>query len=249
MHTFALSLGAVRAALVACALLSAVVAAAEPRWAELNREARQAVSAGDYPKLRTTLAELAPLMPGNVRIAYNTTAAAAHLGDITAAFAGLDALCNMGLVFDLASDADFDSLHGTPRYDAALQCMKRNEQPVTHAQLVARARRAGSAARRHRLRSDVATAVRQQHSQEQDHRFERAAVREHRSAGAGARGRRQTPHAMGHDRLVAAMRELSCERRATKRMDRSITTLLAFDIDSQRMTRRIDSPIPGCSAT
>jgi len=120
----------VRGALVTCALLAAAAAAAEPRWAELNREARQAGNDGDYPKLRTTLAELAPLLPGNVRVVYNTAAAAAHLGDIPAAFAGLDALCNMGLVFDLGSDADFDSLHGTPRYEAALQCMTRNAQPA-----------------------------------------------------------------------------------------------------------------------
>ena len=146
MYTFASSLAAfrrVRVALVACALLAAATVAAEPRWAELNREARQAVNAGDYPKLRTTLAELAPLMPGNVRVVYNTAAAAAHLGDIPAAFEGLDALCNMGLVFDLGSDADFDSLHGTPRYEAALQCMTRNAQPDNARSSMARARRAG----------------------------------------------------------------------------------------------------------
>lgn len=49
-----------------CALLTAALASAEPHWAELNREARQAITANDYPKLYATLAQLAPLMPGNV---------------------------------------------------------------------------------------------------------------------------------------------------------------------------------------
>ncbi len=119
-----------------CALLAAADAAAEPRWAELNHEARQAIGANDYRKLYTTLVELSPLMPGNVRVAYNMAAAAARLGDTTAALEGIGELCSMGLVFDLDADTDFESLHGSAQYDAARRCMARNEQPVTHAHLL-----------------------------------------------------------------------------------------------------------------
>lgn len=124
-----------RVSVATFAFLGATVAASEPRWAELNREARQAITANDYPKLSATLAELAPLMPGNVRVAYNTAAAAAKLGDAPAALAGLDRICRMGLVFDLDADADFDALHGSAQYDAARKCMTHNQQPVTHARL------------------------------------------------------------------------------------------------------------------
>ena len=115
------------------ALLGATIASSEPRWAELNREARQAITANDYPKLSATLRELAPLMPGNVRVAYNMAAAAAKLSDSPAALAGLDRLCRMGLVFDLDADADFDALRDSAQYDAARKCMAHNRQPVTHA--------------------------------------------------------------------------------------------------------------------
>ena len=122
--------------IASCTLLAATLASAEPRWAELNREARQAITGNDYRKLYATLAQLAPLMPGNVRIAYNTAAAAAHLGDASVALAGLGELCNMGLVFDLDADTDLDSLHASKQYVAARRCMERNQQPVTHARLL-----------------------------------------------------------------------------------------------------------------
>ena len=239
MHTFALSLGAVRrGALVACALLTAVASAAEPRWVELNRDARQAASAGDYPKLRTTLAELAQLMPGNARIAYNTTAAAAHLGDIPSAFAGLDALCNMGLVFDLASDADFDSLHGTPRYDAALQCMTRNGQPVTHAQPWR------ALDEQDLLPEDITYDPTSQ-------RLFVSSIRKNKIIDSNGRLFANTDlPALAlavddkHRTLWATIGWLpQCDSCAAS--DSGKTALLAFDIDSQRMTRRMDSPAAG----
>ena len=100
--------------------------------------------------------ELAPLMPGNVRITYNMTAAAAHLGDVTAAFAGLDALCDMGLSFDLTPTRI--SIRCTPTRSTTPRALHEAQRAAGNARSpVARARRAGSAARRHRLRSDVAT--------------------------------------------------------------------------------------------
>ncbi len=246
MYIFAASFASfrsIRVILVACTLLSATGTAAEPRWAELNRAAREAANAGDYPKLRTTLAELAPLMPGNVRVAYNTAAAAAHLGDIPEAFAGLSALCDMGVVFDLASDADFDSLHGTPRYEAALTCMKRNAQPVSHAHLLRTLDEVDL------LPEDIAY----------DPTSKQMFVSSIRKAkiidtnGALFAAMELPVLALAIDdarrTLWASIGWLpQCERCSASdpsTSEKGRTALVAFDIDSRRMTRRVDSPVEG----
>lgn len=72
-------------------------------------------------------------MPGNARTAYNLAAAAAKLGNRPAAFAGLHALCEMALTYDLNADEDFASLRGSTEFNDALACMQRNTAPVTHA--------------------------------------------------------------------------------------------------------------------
>jgi len=222
----------------ACALLAATAALAEPRWAELNSEARQAITAGDYPKLRATLAELAPLMPGNVRVAYNTAAADAQLGDTPAALAGLHALCSMGLVFDLDADADFASLHGNAGYDSARQCMERNEEPMTHARLWR------VLAERDLLPEDIA------YDPKLDTVFI-SSIRTNRIIDSQGR-----PFAT-MDLPVLAL-AVDSQRRtlwATAGWlpqcetctvgDEGKTALVAFDIDSGQMTRRIASPIVG----
>ena len=65
--------------------LAALAADPEARWRQLNRIARDAVQAKDYAKLRETLLELQPLLPGNPRIAYNLAASEAMLGHREAA--------------------------------------------------------------------------------------------------------------------------------------------------------------------
>ena len=51
----------------------------EPRWRELNGAARAALQAKDYAKLRSTLLEMRPLLPGSPRIAYNLAASEAKV--------------------------------------------------------------------------------------------------------------------------------------------------------------------------
>ena len=242
MHTFALSLGPVGRALVACAaalyVLASSAAEADPRWAELNREARQAINDGDYPQLATTLAELAPLMPGNVRIAYNKAAAAAHLGDTSAALTGLGALCNMGLVFDLATDTDFDSLHGMPQYDAALQCMVRNAQPVTHA-------------RQWRVLKDADLLPEDLAYDPTSQQLFVSSIRSNAILDENGRLFANADLPVLALAVDAKRRMLwatigwlaQCERCGPS--DKGKTALVSFDIDSRRMTRRIDSPAPG----
>ena len=77
------------ACLIALALSLLGAAEPEPRWRTLNHAARDAVQAKDYVRLRVTLQELKPLLPGNPRIAYNLAASEAMLGNREAALAAL----------------------------------------------------------------------------------------------------------------------------------------------------------------
>jgi sugar lactone lactonase YvrE len=221
-----------------CALFTATVGWPEPRWAELNGEARLAINAGDYRKLRATLAELAPLMPGNVRVAYNTAAAAAKLGDTSAALAGLDALCAMGLVFDLDADTDFTSLHGNAAYEATRRCMERNKAPVTHARLWRVLDEPDL------LPEDIA------YDPRTDTVFV-SSIRRNRIIDSSGRLFASTNWPVLALACDNARRTLwatigwlpHCDTCAAG--DEHKSALVAFDIESHRVTRRIESPVPG----
>jgi sugar lactone lactonase YvrE len=109
-----------------------LAAGAEPRWQMLNRAAAQAAKAKDYAKLRQTLLELKPLLPGNPTILYNLAAASVHLGDTAAALSGLRNLAQAGLIYEFASDAAFTSLRGTPDFAAIIERVNQNKQPISH---------------------------------------------------------------------------------------------------------------------
>ena len=84
-------------------LSAAVLSRPQAALERLNQEARAAMEARDYNKLRATLLELLPLLPGNPRIVYNLACANAKLGDSTAPrWPDLSRLAAMGLVYDLA---------------------------------------------------------------------------------------------------------------------------------------------------
>jgi sugar lactone lactonase YvrE len=169
-----------------------------------------------------------------VLIAYNRAAADAHLGNASAALAGLDALCKMGLVFDLASDTDFESLRGMQQYDAALRCMTRNAQPVTHAKPWQVLKDADL------LPEDLAydpvsqqlfvSSIRSNAIIDSNGRL--FATADLPILALAVDEQRRT--------LWATIGWLAqCERCAATDKDR--TALVAFDIDSRRMTRRVDS--------
>lgn len=115
-----------------CLARSLVAAETEPRWMVLNHAARQAIDAKDFGKLRQSLHELKPLMPGNPRVIYNLAAADAMLGDKTAAVAGLQNLANAGLVYDFAADAHFASLLESGELAVVVKRIDANRKPVTH---------------------------------------------------------------------------------------------------------------------
>jgi hypothetical protein len=108
-----------------------------PQWLALDRAANEAIRAQDFAALRKTLVALAPLEPGNARNTYNLAASAARLGDRAAALAGVTKLAAMGLAYDVAADDDFASLRDDPAFIAARKRLDDNRRPTTHARLVA----------------------------------------------------------------------------------------------------------------
>jgi sugar lactone lactonase YvrE len=122
-----------RIALIAVGLACLLIAAdEEPRWRVLNRAARQAVEAKDYAKLRESLLELRPLMPGNPRIIYNLAAANARLGDAAAAMTELRNLAAAGLIYDFAADADFSPLRESGEFATVVRQIAENRKAVSH---------------------------------------------------------------------------------------------------------------------
>jgi hypothetical protein len=105
----------------------------EPHWATLNRAAGQAEKAKDYARLRKTLAELLPLLPGNADICYKLAVANAQQGHKRQALAELRDLAAAGLVYDLASDQNLASLRGSPGFTAVLRRVEQNRKPAGHA--------------------------------------------------------------------------------------------------------------------
>jgi sugar lactone lactonase YvrE len=118
-------------------LISALSAAADPaRWRDLRATAERANKADDCVALRTALTELAPLAPNNPRNIYNLAACNSRLGQRDAALGGLATLAHMGLVYNIAADADFSSLLKSRAFQASAARMTRNGQPVTQASSV-----------------------------------------------------------------------------------------------------------------
>ena len=99
----------------------------------LNHVAGQAIKAKDYAKLRATLEELWPLMPGNPRVLYNMAASDAVLGNKQQALEELHDLAAAGLIYDLAADDDFTSLRQSFEYGALVKQMEQNRKPVAGA--------------------------------------------------------------------------------------------------------------------
>ena len=216
----------------------ALAAGGEPRWLELNRAARDAVQARDYARLRDTLLQLQPLLPGNPRIAYNLAASEAVLGHREAAVRAMGSLAAMGLLYDLDADADFASLRGLPAYRAALARIAAAKQPVTHSTL------AFPIAEPDLLPEDIAYDPR-------DRRFFISSARHGRILTGEGREFARTPWGAMALRADPARRLLwattgwlpHCDE--CKPGDKDKTALLAFDLDTGARKLLIESPLPG----
>ena len=210
----------------------------EPRWRALNRTAREAVQAKDYAKLRATLLELQPLIPGNPRIAYNLAASEAKLGNREAALTVLRNLAGMGLVYDLAADENFASLRESPEFRDVLARIAQNRKPVSGA--VAAFPIAGLDLIPEDIAYDAKT-----------RRFFLSSVRQGKIFTGDGK-----PFAQAEWSVLALRAD--AERRTLwatvgwlphcaicKEVDKDKTALLAFDLDSGALKQRVESPVPG----
>ncbi len=227
-------------AVLAVLLLALLVSAAAPeaRWAVLNRAASQAIKAKDYAKLRETLRELKPLMPGNPQIVYNLAASDAALGDALAALAELRNLAAMGLIYDFAADADLSPLRKSIEFAAILKQTAGNKKPVSHSAL------AFPLAEPDLIPEDIAFDAVTQH-------FFLASVRRAKIIRNDGRNFAVTDWpvlALRVDprrRILWAATGWVAHCAQCKKTDVDKTALLAFDLDSGQLKQRIESPVKG----
>jgi sugar lactone lactonase YvrE len=204
----------------------------------LNHAARRAIEAKDYGRLRETLRELKPLMPGNPSVVYNLAAADAVLGDRQAALAGLRNLAGMGLVYDFAADADFSSLRELSKFGAIVKQIDENKKSVSHSSP------AFALAERDLLPEDITY-------DPKTRRFFASSVRRSKIITVDGREFAEA------DWSVLALRVDSRRRilwaatgwlphcASCRMADEDKTALLAFDLDSGALKQRIESPVKG----
>jgi hypothetical protein len=225
-----------------CSAALILAADTEPRWLVLNHAARRAAEAKDYAKLRETLRELKPLLPGNPRSVYNLAASNAVLGDPLAALAGLRDLAGMGLIYDFAADQDFASLRESREFGEIIQRVDENKRPVSHSTPVF------TLAERDLIPEDIAY-------DPKTRRFFVSSVRQSKIVSAlGATDSKdfaKTDWPVLALRVDAGRRILwaatgwlpHCEH--CNKADEDKSALLAFDLDSGALRRRIESPVKG----
>jgi hypothetical protein len=210
----------------------------EPRWRALNRTAREAVQSKDFAKLRATLLELRPLIPGNPRIAYNLAASEAKLGNREAALAVLSDLAGMGLIYDLAADDDFASLRESPEFRKVLDGVARNKGPVNDAVP------AFPIVGLDLIPEDIAYDAKTR-------RFFLSSVRQAKIFTGDGKPFAQAEWSVFALRADAERRILWATAgwmphcAICKETDRDKTALLAFDLDSGALKQRVESPVPG----
>jgi sugar lactone lactonase YvrE len=200
--------------------------------------AREAVQAKDYAKLRTTLIEMSPLIPGNPRIAYNLAASESMLDHRDAALAALRHWAAMGLVADVGADSDFAPLRGTPEFEAALARIAKSKEPVAHATVAFPLPTADL------LPEDIAYDAATK-------RFFLSSVRKGIVITADGREFARSPWPILALRVDPARRLLWAstgyvpQGESANASDKDKTALLAFDLTSGAQKQRIESPLPG----
>lgn len=208
----------------------------------LNRAARQALQSKDYSKLRDALAELRPLMPGNLRLLYNLAATDAHLGQTERALAELKDLANAGLIFDCKTDfnadEDFASLRGSAGFASVLRQVEQNRRSVARAVPVL------TLPERDLLPEDIAYDAKTR-------RFLIGSVTKCKivTADGGVFAKSDWPvMALRVDasrRILWAATGWLAHCQQCDAADRDKSALLAFHLDSGALLKRVDSPVKG----
>ncbi len=210
----------------------------EPRWRVLNQDARLAIEAKDYAKLRAILLDLQPLLPGNPRITYNLAASEAKLGNRAAALTGLRDWAEMGLVYDIAADEDFASLKSSREFAAIVKQIEASKRPVSHSSV------AFPLKERDLIPEDLAY-------DPKTRRFFVSSVRKSKIVTTDGKEFAKADCSVLALAVDAERRILwattgwvpHCE--ACNKADEGKTALLAFDLDSGALKQRINSPVQG----
>ena len=210
----------------------------EPRWLQANRAAREALLAKDWAKLRAAIAEFAPMVPGNPRVAYNLAVAEAKLGNRDAALKALRDWAEMGLVADVAGDDNLATLRDAPEFAAVIARVAKSKEPVGRSTV------AFPLPVRDMIPEDIAydPATR---------RFFVSSVRKGIVITAHGRefARSQWPilalRVDGAHKLLWASTGYVPQGESVKEADKDKTALLAFDLATGEQKRRIESPLPG----
>ena len=204
----------------------------------LNRTAGLALESKDYPKLRDTLAELLPLLPGNSRVLYKLAAADAHLGQPERALAELKGLADAGLIYDFNADDDFAPLRGSAGFTAVLRQIEQNRKPV------ARAVPVSMLTERDLLPEDIAY-------DPKTRRFFIGSVTTCKIVTADSSVFAKTDWPVmalrvdGRRRILWAATGWIANCRQCYPADRDKTALLAFQLDSGALLKRVESPVKG----
>lgn len=115
---------------------AAVAQPAQSDLREIYIRGLTAYNEADYEGFLAAMREVAALRPAQWSMLYNVAAGLALTGDSEGAMAQLEAIGASGLYVNVAADADFDSLHDHPRYDALLASMDALLEPSGESALV-----------------------------------------------------------------------------------------------------------------
>ena len=174
----------------------------------------------------------------NPRIAYNLAASQAKLGNSAAALAGLRDFSEMGLVYDLAADDDFATLKGSSQFAAVMQRMVANKRPVSHSTV------AFPLTEPDLIPEDLAY-------DPKTRRFFVSSVRKSKIITADGKEFAKADCSIlalavdAERRILWATTGWVAQCEGCNKSDEAKTALLAFDLDSGALKRRIESPIKG----
>ncbi len=96
----------------------------------LQQEAFAAYKVKDYSTFLTKIAAASDLRPGQSAILYYRAAALALNGRRDASLDALERIARMGMVYDVAKEADFASLRVSPRFMAVVDAFQKNAAPI-----------------------------------------------------------------------------------------------------------------------
>ena len=231
------------AGLVAMAAPSPVPAQNDSTWQDHNRAAARARAARDWPSYLHHLTRVDSLLRGFPRAVLLLAGAEARLGEPEAGLRALERYAAMGLAAEVAADSVLAPVRALPGWAAVAERLARNAEPVRRGDTVA------VLPSRDMLAEDVAY-------DPGSGRLFVSSMRERRVLAVDRRGRVTDFVASGQDGLWAAVALGVDARRgllwvSTSALafqagydsaDAGRSALLAYDLRSGRLMRRMDAP-------